>query len=99
MGRIRAKNQAAMPSATQACGMPTTFGMPRRPCAPPVTDTLIATIRTTSPNPSVAMARNTPRSRSTGRPTISAVTAPTLIPTSATTISGSPRWMVSSAEV
>ena len=48
-----------------------TLGIPVRPSAPPVMLRLTAARRTTSPKARVAMARKTPRSRSTGKPMIS----------------------------
>ena len=99
VGRMRANTQASRAVAIQTWGIPTSFGIPRRPCAPPVMSRLMARIRTTSPNPRVAIARYTPRRRSTGRPTTNAATAPTPIPTTTTTARGRPTWIVNSAEV
>ena len=58
------------------------------PWAPPVHSALMSTMRTISPNPRVAMARKTPRSRMTGRPSKKATQAPTSMPTGMPTTSG-----------
>jgi hypothetical protein len=60
----------------------------RTPSAPLVHSALVMKTRTISPKAMVAMARKTPRSRSTGNPTTNAAAAPTRAPTGRPTSTG-----------
>ncbi len=74
----------------------THFSM-RRPSAPLVHSALFMNTRTISPKAMVAMARNTPRRRRTGRPTTNAAAAPTAAPTGRPTITGESEPKIGSA--
>jgi hypothetical protein len=84
----RQKQNATTARAIQDTSGPTSLGK-ESPCAPCVQVWLIRKIRTISANASVAMARNTPRSRISGRPRMNATSIPTPTPnTIATTSDG-----------
>ena len=74
--------------------------MPFRPRAPPVSESALRiSTRTTSPKPSVAIARYTPESRSVGVPITRATSVGAAMPPARATGKGAPAFIVSSEAV
>ena len=98
--RSRHSSSSTTITDTSTCHHCVSCGMPFSPSAPPVSDSAFRiSTRTTSPKPSVAIARYTPDRRSVGPPISSATSVGAAMPPASATANGAPAFIVSSDAV